>query len=96
MPVAVASRNMGLTRTGEVGWGVLGAAILYGVVVEGSCGYLGKSIPSQGDSKCKMHENTFKDQEGGLWLVWSEEDEVGGESRKEVREQDCAGGSRPY
>lgn len=62
MPVVAASRNMGLTRTGEVGWGVLGVAILYGVIVEGSCGCLGKSIPSRGDGKCKM-QNTFKDQQ---------------------------------
>lgn len=68
-----------------MGWGVLGAAILYGVVVEGSYGYLGESIPSQGDSKCKMQEHTFKDQQRGLLLVWSEENEVGGETREEVR-----------
>ena len=56
--------------------------------------YLGKDIPSQGNSKCKMQEYTFKDQQGGLWLVWREENEMGGESREEVTGQDCARRSR--
>lgn len=96
MTVVMASRIMGLTRTEEVGWGVLGAAIPYGVVAEGSCGHLGENTPSQGDSKCKIQENMSKDQQGGLWLVWSEDREVGGETREEVRGQDSAGRFRPY